>query len=112
MALSNVPRLLRQSQTLANGAKAAALTAASNRSASTLADSFYNDEQKALKEAAKKLIEAEINPHVDQWERDHAFPAHEVFKKFGQAGFLGVNKPVEYGGQGLDYKYQARYTVL
>ena len=63
-------------------------------------------------EAAKKLIEAEINPHVEQWERDHAFPAHEVFKKFGQAGFLGVNKPVEYGGQGLDYKYQARYTVL
>ena len=33
------------------------------------------------------------------------FPAHEVFKKLGSAGLLGVNKPVEYGGQGLPYKY-------
>ncbi len=29
----------------------------------------------------------------------------QVFKKLGDAGFLGVNKPVEYGGMGLDYKY-------
>ncbi len=29
----------------------------------------------------------------------------QVFKKLGDAGFLGVNKPVEYGGQGLSYKY-------
>ncbi len=28
-----------------------------------------------------------------------------MFKKFGQAGLLGITKPVEYGGQGLDYKY-------
>ena len=30
----------------------------------------------------------------------------KVFKKLGQAGLLGVNKPVEHGGLGLDYKYQ------
>ena len=48
----------------------------------------------------------EINPHVDEWERDGAFPAHEVFKKAGQLGLLGVNKPEAYGGMGLDYSYQ------
>ena len=34
-----------------------------------------------------------------------AFPAHEVFKKLGKLGLLGVNKPEEYGGMGLDYSY-------
>ena len=33
------------------------------------------------------------------------WPAHEVLKKFGNAGLLGIDKPVEYGGLGLDYKY-------
>ena len=29
-------------------------------------------------------------------------------KKLGNAGLLGINKPVEYGGLGLDYKYQGK----
>ena len=33
------------------------------------------------------------------------WPAHEVLKKLGNAGLLGINKPVEYGGLGLDWKY-------
>ena len=37
------------------------------------------------------------------------FPAKEVFKKFGSAGLLGINKPTEYGGLGLDYKYQLAF---
>lgn len=53
----------------------------------------------------QKLIANEINPHVDQWEADGIFPAHELFKKLGNLGFLGLNKPVEFGGQGLDYSY-------
>lgn len=51
------------------------------------------------------MIDTEINPHVDRWEAEGQFPAHEVFKKLGQAGFLGVTKPEEYGGLGLDYTY-------
>ncbi|WP_315702680.1 MULTISPECIES: acyl-CoA dehydrogenase family protein [unclassified Bradyrhizobium] len=55
--------------------------------------------------ALQKFIAAEINPHVDAWEEAGIFPAHELFKKLGTLGFLGLNKPVEYGGQGLDYSY-------
>ena len=55
------------------------------------------------------MIETEINPHVEQWEKEQIFPAKEVFKAFGQAGLLGINKPVEYGGLGLDYKYQLAF---
>lgn len=53
----------------------------------------------------QRFIVNEINPHVDQWEADGIFPAHELFKKLGDLGFLGLNKPVEFGGQGLDYSY-------
>ena len=55
--------------------------------------------------ALQKFIAAEINPFVDEWEKDDIFPAHELFKKLGDLGFLGLNKPVEFGGQGLDYSY-------
>ena len=53
----------------------------------------------------QKFIAAEINPFVDEWEKADMFPAHELFKKLGDLGFLGLNKPVEFGGQGLDYSY-------
>lgn len=40
-----------------------------------------------------QLIDTEINPYVDQWEEEGQYPAHDVFKKLGQAGFLGITKP-------------------
>ena len=46
--------------------------------------------------------------HGDKWEKEKMYPAHEVMKKMGNAGLLGINKPVEYGGLGIDYKYQER----
>ena len=36
----------------------------------------------------------------------------KVFKKLGNAGLLGVNKPVEYGGMGLDFKYDLAWCSL
>ena len=62
-------------------------------------------EHEELYRSLKRFIDREINPHVDAWEEAQAFPAHELFRKLGQAGFLGVAKPVEYGGMGLDYSY-------
>ena len=53
----------------------------------------------------QKFIATEINPFVDEWEKAEQFPSHELFKKLGGLGFLGLNKPVEFGGQGLDYSY-------
>ncbi len=55
--------------------------------------------------ALQKFIAAEINPFVDEWEKADIFPAHELFRKLGDLGFLGLNKPEEFGGQGLDYSY-------
>ncbi|XP_051246120.1 probable acyl-CoA dehydrogenase 6 [Dicentrarchus labrax] len=66
---------------------------------------IYTQEHFALKESLRKIIDQEINPYVDQWEAEGKFPAHKIFKILGSAGFLGVNKPVEDGGLGLDFSY-------
>jgi citronellyl-CoA dehydrogenase len=66
---------------------------------------LFTPEHEELRRSLQKFIAAEINPHVDEWEEAGIFPAHEVFKKMGDLGFLGLNKPPAYGGQGLDYSY-------
>ncbi len=71
---------------------------------------IYTDDHIALQDSLKKFCDAEINPFVDEWERAEIFPARELFRKMGRLGFLGVNKPVEYGGQGLDYSYAAAFA--
>lgn len=65
----------------------------------------FTEEHQLMRESLRRLIEEEINPHVDEWEEARSFPAHEVFKKFGDAGFLGITKPVRYGGMELDWSY-------
>ena len=63
------------------------------------------EEHKLIRESLRQLIDTEINPYVDEWEENRVFPAHAVFKKLGDGGFLGITKPEEYGGSGLDYSY-------
>jgi citronellyl-CoA dehydrogenase len=70
----------------------------------------FTDEHLQLRRTVREFVDKEINPHVDGWEADGAFPAHEVFKKAGRLGLLGVNKPEAYGGMGLDYSYQMCVT--
>jgi citronellyl-CoA dehydrogenase len=65
----------------------------------------FTSEHQSLAEAARKFVHAEINPYVDEWEREGCFPAHELFRKLGQQGFLGISKPEAYGGLGLDWSY-------
>lgn len=64
-------------------------------------------EHEQLRRTVKRFVTDEINPYVDEWEEAGVFPAHEVFKKMGDLGLLGVNKPVAYGGLGLDYSFGA-----
>ncbi len=62
-------------------------------------------EHEELKRNLKRFIVDEINPHVDEWEAAEIFPAHEVFGKLGDLGYLGLTKPQDHGGSGLDYSY-------
>src|SRR3990170_968603 len=65
----------------------------------------FTQEHEEIRRTLKRVIDNEINPHVDEWEAAEQFPAHEVFKKLGTLGLLGLTKPEAYGGAGLDYSY-------
>ena len=64
-------------------------------------------EHDTLRDTLKRFIDKEVNPYVDEWEKAEIFPAHQVFKRLGELGFLGLTKPVVNGGSGLDYSYGA-----
>jgi citronellyl-CoA dehydrogenase len=62
-------------------------------------------EHDEIRRTVQQVVENEINPYVDEWEKEGIFPAHDLFKKLGSLGLLGICKPHEYGGMGLDYSY-------
>ncbi|MFM9942596.1 MAG: acyl-CoA dehydrogenase family protein [Hyphomicrobiaceae bacterium] len=66
---------------------------------------LFTAEHEELRRTVRRFIDAEINPHVDQWEAAEIFPAHALFGKLGALGLLGLTKPERDGGQGLDYSY-------
>lgn len=66
---------------------------------------IWTEDHLAIRRTLEKVIDQEINPFVDEWEEAGIFPAHEVFGKLGKLGLLGLTKPVEFGGAGLDYSY-------
>ena len=69
----------------------------------------YTTEHKSLYESVSKFVAEEINPYVDQWEEEGIFPAHDLFRKMGAKGFLGITKPETDGGMGLDWSYDLAF---
>lgn len=66
---------------------------------------IFTQEHKEIRRTVSNFVQNEINPHVDEWEKAGTFPMKEIFKKLGDLGLLGISKPTEYGGMGLDYSY-------
>ena len=67
-------------------------------------------EHQQLFDTTKDFVENEINPNIEAWEKDGNWPAHEILKKMGDLGLLGICKPEEVGGLGLDYSYQMQFA--
>src|ERR1700734_4133048 len=66
---------------------------------------IFTDEHEQLRESIRNFATRELAPHAEEWE-ETTFP-DSVFRRMGELGFLGLDKPEEYGGQGGDY-----YTSL
>ncbi len=62
---------------------------------------IFTDEHEQLRESIRDFATKELAPHADEWE-ETTFP-NWVFTRMGELGFLGLDKPEEYGGQGGDY---------
>ncbi len=59
-----------------------------------------SSERQAILETLRAFCQAEIRPHVMEWDEAQRFP-REVFRRLGELGFLGTIFPEEYGGAGL-----------
>jgi citronellyl-CoA dehydrogenase len=82
-----------------------ATTLVDSASEGTVPGTGFTKAHQLFRESVRRFIDQEINPYVDQWEEAEIFPAHELFKKAGDLGLLGLSYPVEYGGMGADYWY-------
>lgn len=55
-----------------------------------------------FRKSVRAFVENEIRPHVDEWEEAEIAPLHDLFKKMGDLGFLGLNYAEKYGGAEAD----------
>jgi citronellyl-CoA dehydrogenase len=65
----------------------------------------FTPEHNEIRRTVARFVETELNPYVDEWEAAEEFPSHEVFRKLGDLGLLGIKYDPAYGGLGLDFSY-------
>lgn len=63
---------------------------------------YFREEHELFRSAARRFVEEEIVPNVDEWEERGEIP-RSLFRQLGELGFLGVEYPPEYGGGGADF---------
>jgi len=61
-----------------------------------------NEDQQQIKQSIREFAEAELRPHVMEWDEAAHFPV-DLRTKFAEVGLMGVLIPEEYGGSGLGY---------
>jgi alkylation response protein AidB-like acyl-CoA dehydrogenase len=62
----------------------------------------FTEQRRHLQNAIREFAEAEIRPHVMEWDESQTFPL-DVFHKLGDLGVLGAILPEEWGGSGYRY---------
>ena len=53
----------------------------------------FTPEHEQIADTVRKFVANEVNPHLPEWEAAGQFPAHQVFKKMGDLGLLGIKYP-------------------
>jgi alkylation response protein AidB-like acyl-CoA dehydrogenase len=71
-------------------------------------DFEYSAEQMQLRKSVRDFAEAEIAPHVLEWDENQIFPL-DVIKKAGDLGMMGAIFPEDLGGAGLGY---IEYSII
>ena len=68
---------------------------------------LYDEEHEAFRSSFRAFIEKEMTPHAMEWNAA-GIVARDVFRAAGDAGFLGMEIPEEYGGGGIrDFRFNA-----
>lgn len=67
---------------------------------------IFESEHHQFRESVRKFLEAEAVPFRAQWEKEGQVD-RSIWQKAGEMGFLAPSIPEEYGGLGLDFRYNA-----
>ena len=72
-------------------------------------DFSYTEEEQIFRQSLRRFLEKEVAPLCDQAEETARFPK-QLFKLFGEMGYLGISYPEELGGMGLGYQMLCIYA--
>ncbi len=62
---------------------------------------YFGEAHDMIRDTARRFVERDIKPFVDEWEERGTFP-RELYQKAGALGLFGIGYPEEYGGTGGD----------
>src|SRR5690242_19149532 len=68
---------------------------------------LFDDDHNAFRDAVRQFVDRHVVPHYDEWE-DAGLVDRGLWNRAGDAGFLGMSVPAEYGGGDVaDFRYNA-----
>ena len=68
---------------------------------------IYDETHELFRQSFRAFVEAEMSPHIEQWERD-GIMAREAYAQAGAHGFVGMAIPEAHGGGGSeDFRFNA-----
>ena len=67
---------------------------------------IFSEEHDLFREQFRRFVQSEIEPNVEQWNRDGITP-RSIWKRMGEEGYLGADMPEAYGGAEADFLYSA-----
>ena len=57
---------------------------------------YFNEEHELFRQGLRAFLDKEVKPNIDEWEKQRQIPK-DLWKKFGEMGYLGLNFPEKYG---------------
>ncbi|MEP4149258.1 MAG: acyl-CoA dehydrogenase family protein [Halioglobus sp.] len=66
----------------------------------------YEQEHELFRDSVRRFLASEAVPYHAEWEKSGQID-REIWRKAGEQGFLVPTAPEEYGGVGVDYRYNA-----
>jgi alkylation response protein AidB-like acyl-CoA dehydrogenase len=70
---------------------------------------LFDDDHKLFRESAAAFVDREILPRREAIREERRIPK-ELWRTAGEAGFLGVAVPEQYGGSDVDFRYNAIFN--
>ncbi len=65
---------------------------------------MFTEEHKLFRQGLRDFLDREVMPNIDQWEEEQRMPK-DLWPKFGEMGYFGLNYPEKYGGIDADFMY-------